>query len=98
NISPYKESELVLKGSTDVGDVSWVVPTAQLTAATSTLGTTLHSWQMTTQGITSVAHRGMLRAAQAMALTGIELINSPQALENVKDEFKIFRRKNEYKC
>lgn len=98
NISPYKESELVLKGSTDVGDVSWVVPTAQLTAATSTLGTTLHSWQMTTQGITSVAHKGMLRAAQAMALTGIELINSPQTLENVKDEFKIFRRKNEYKC
>ena len=62
SISPYVASNEVLAGSTDVSDVSWVVPTAQLTTATSSLGTPLHTWQMTTQGISSFAHKGMLRA------------------------------------
>lgn len=96
SISPYQASELVLKGSTDVGDVSWVVPTAQLTSATSVLGTTLHSWQMTSQGLTTIAHKGMFRAAQSMALTGLEMVTNPERLESVQQEFQAFRKKNDY--
>src|SRR5690606_18963052 len=44
-ISPYQPSDEILMGSTDVGDVSWVVPTAQLSSATAVIGTSLHSWQ-----------------------------------------------------
>ncbi|WP_077328649.1 M20 family metallopeptidase [Virgibacillus siamensis] len=95
-ISPYYESKNILAGSTDVADVSWVVPTAQLTSATSTLGTALHTWQMTSQGLSSFANRGMLRAAGSMALTGITLFESEEDLNNVKKEFQAFRNKHDY--
>lgn len=98
SISPCYESQGILSGSTDVSDVSWVVPTAQLTAATSTLGTSLHTWQMTAQGLSSYAHKGMLRAAGSMALTGIELITSEEKLNKVKEEFNEFKQKNKYTC
>src|SRR5690606_28678295 len=48
-ISDYVAADKVMPGSTDVSDVSWVVPTAQLTTATSAIGTPLHTWQMVTQ-------------------------------------------------
>src|SRR5690606_35634563 len=85
-ISDYVASEEIFYGSTDVADVSWVLPTAQLTAATSTLGTALHSWQMTAQGLSDFANRGMMRAASAMASTGIDLLTSSEKLEQVKKE------------
>lgn len=97
SISPYYESQGILSGSTDVADVSWVVPTAQLTSATSALGTALHTWQMTSQGLTSFANKGMLRAAGSMALTGITLFESEEDLNNVKQEFNQFRKKHDYK-
>ncbi|WP_342387904.1 amidohydrolase [Salinicoccus bachuensis] len=96
-ISPYEGREGILPGSTDVGDVSWVVPTAQLSAATSALGTSLHSWQMTTQGLSDFANRGMMRAASAMAKTGVQLFESKGDLHKIKSEFEQFRLKNEYK-
>jgi aminobenzoyl-glutamate utilization protein B len=96
SISPYYESPGILPGSTDVSDVSWVVPTAQLTAATSALGTALHTWQMTSQGLSSFANKGMLRAAGAMALTGITLFESEEDLAKVKEEFNQFRKTNDY--
>ena len=56
-------------GSTDVGDVSWAVPTAQVRVATCAVGTQLHSWQQTSQGKAPLAHKGMLHAAKIMAAT-----------------------------
>ncbi|WP_163969730.1 M20 family metallopeptidase [Oceanobacillus halotolerans] len=97
-ISPYVESDKILAGSTDVADVSWVVPTAQLSASTSTLGTPLHTWQMTSQGISSYAHKGMLRAAESMALTGIDVLNDKDKLAEIKQEFEAFKAKNPYTC
>ncbi|MDT0162085.1 MULTISPECIES: M20 family metallopeptidase [Bacillus] len=97
-ISPYEPSDGVLSGSTDVSDVSWVIPTAQLTASTSALGTPLHTWQMTAQGISSYAHKGMLRAAEAMALTSIRLLTEKEELEKVQQEFALFRDGNPYTC
>lgn len=97
-ISPYHASNDILSGSTDVSDVSWVVPTAQLTSSTSTLGTNLHTWQMTTQGLSRYALRGTLRAAETMALTGLQVLTNPKDLEAIKEEFNQFRESNDYHC
>lgn len=97
-ISPYHPSEEIMMGSTDVGDVSWVVPTAQLSSATAVIGTSLHTWQMTAQGLTSIANKGMLRAAQAMALTGLHVMQSPEDLQKIKEEFAEFQKDNPYRC
>ncbi|MDX5414208.1 MAG: M20 family metallopeptidase [Rhodobacterales bacterium] len=56
-------------GSTDVGDVSWAVPTVQARVATAALGTPLHTWQQTAQGKAPFAHKGMVHAAKVMAAT-----------------------------
>ena len=48
-----------MAGSTDVGDVSWVCPTAQINAVTEAAGTPGHSWQQVSQGKSSIAHKGM---------------------------------------
>lgn len=71
-------------GSTDVGDVSWTVPTVQALGATCAIGTQLHSWQMTAQGQSSVAHKGMVHVAKVMALTGLDLVTNPELLEAAK--------------
>lgn len=95
-ISPYIPTDKILMGSTDVADVSWVVPTAQLSAATSTLGTPLHTWQMTTQGLSTFAHRGMFRAAGSMALAAIKALNEPSIVTEATEEFEKFIAKNPY--
>ena len=56
-------------GSTDVGDVSWAVPTVQARVATCAMGTPLHTWQQTAQGKAPFAHKGMVHAAKVMAAT-----------------------------
>lgn len=98
SISEYYASNEVLAGSTDVADVSWIVPTAQLSAATSAIGTPLHTWQMTTQGISSFAHTGMLRAAEAMAGTAIELYENPDMLKEIQQEHKRTFANDPYVC
>src|SRR5699024_668196 len=61
---PLFETGEVMSGSTDVGDVSWVTPTAQYITATAATGTSFHTWQMVAQGKTSYAHKGMLHVAK----------------------------------
>ena len=61
-------------GSTDVGDVSWVVPTVQARGATYAIGTPGHSWQLTAQGKTPAAHKGMVHVAKVMAGTAVDAI------------------------
>ncbi len=58
-----------MMGSTDVGDVSWVVPTVQARGATYAIGTPGHSWQLTGQGKSPLAHKGMVHVAKVMAST-----------------------------
>jgi aminobenzoyl-glutamate utilization protein B len=74
-------------GSTDVGDVSWVVPTVQLNAATWVPGTSAHSWQAVAAGGMSIGAKGMMVAAKGMALTAAELFASPATLTAAKAEF-----------
>jgi aminobenzoyl-glutamate utilization protein B len=53
---------------------------------------------MTTQGLSSFANKGMLRAAESMALTGVDLLTSPKSLNEVKHEFDTFKKENPYRC
>lgn len=73
-----------MSGSTDVGDVSWVVPTVQAHGATYAIGTQLHTWQMTAQGKLPTAHKGMVHAAKAMAATAKEVLTNPALLAAAK--------------
>jgi len=66
-VLPLDRPTLGGMGSTDVGDVSWAVPTVQARVATCAVGTPLHTWQMTAQGKAPAAHKGMTHAAKAMA-------------------------------
>jgi aminobenzoyl-glutamate utilization protein B len=91
-VMPYQPKGGVLPISTDVGDVSWNVPTVQLMAATQALGTPGHSWQIVSQGRSSISHMGMLYAEKVMALTGLKLLEHPEICERAKEELN--RRKN----
>jgi aminobenzoyl-glutamate utilization protein B len=73
--------------STDLGDISWNIPTVQLTAATWVPGTPAHSWQAVAAGGTSIGVKGMLVAAKSMALTAIDLFTDPTHIDQAKVEF-----------
>ena len=75
-------------GSSDVGDVSWVVPTGQVYTNCYAAGTAMHSWQATSQGKSSIAHKGMLAAAKVMACVGAELLMDPAKVEKAKADWK----------
>lgn len=74
-------------GSTDVGDVSWVVPVGQVNVNCFAAGTALHSWQAVAQGKSPLAHKGMLTATKVMACTGVELLTKPELLAQVKADW-----------
>ena len=74
-------------GSTDVGDVSWVVPTVQTNVCCYAAGTALHSWQAVAQGKASVAHKGMLTAAKVMACTGADLLENPELIKKAHKDW-----------
>jgi aminobenzoyl-glutamate utilization protein B len=74
-------------GSTDVGDVSWVCPTGQLTTATYVLGTSGHSWQAAAASGMGIGEKGMITAARAMALAGYELMTQPELVRQAREAF-----------
>jgi aminobenzoyl-glutamate utilization protein B len=76
-----------MPGSTDVGDVSWITPTAQLTAATFVMGTPAHSWQATAASGIGIGQKAMIAAAKAMGLAGYELMTKPDLLRKAKETF-----------
>ena len=73
-------------GSTDVADVSWAVPTVSLWGANYAIGTPFHSWQMTAQGKSSIAIKGLTHAAMVMAATGYDLISNKTILDDAWSE------------
>ena len=74
------------KGSTDVGDVSWMVPTARLRIATWVPGTSAHTWQAVSAGGMSIGMKGMMNAAKVIAGTAVDLYNDPETIKNPKKE------------
>jgi len=95
-VLPYKVEETGSGGSTDVGDVSWVVPTAGMRAATFVPGTAGHSWQAVAAGGTSIGTKGMIVAAKTMALTAVDLFKDPTIMAAAKVEL-IRRRGADFK-
>ena len=73
-------------GSTDVGDVSWNTPTGQIVVTTATQGTPAHSWQWVATGKSSVAFKGMLTAAETIAMTAYDILTNPSILEDARKE------------
>ena len=86
------------EGSTDVGDVSWVVPTVQARVATCAVGTPFHSWQTVAQGKAPAAHKGMVHAAKVMAATASALIQSPETLKAARMVHDERQAKTPYQC
>ena len=86
-VLPHADAGLPVEGSTDVGDVSWITPTGQITTCCWPLGTPAHSWQMVASSGSSIGSKGMLFAAKAMAMTGLDLLRNPDLLEKAGAEF-----------
>ncbi|SFB34109.1 aminobenzoyl-glutamate utilization protein B [Rhizobium sp. NFR07] len=87
-IVPLYAGDTSIVGSTDVGSVSWVVPTVQMRGATYAIGTPGHSWQLVAQGKLPAAHKGMAHAAKAMAATAVELFLNPALVEAAKADLQ----------
>ncbi len=91
-------SGMVSRGSTDVGDVSWVVPTSGVRTATWVPGTPAHSWQAVAAGGMSIGRKGMLQAARALAATAWDLYQEPSVLEEAKRELAKRTAMSEYRA
>lgn len=85
-VQPYK-TEAKAYGSTDVGDVSFVVPTVGMGAATWVPGTPAHSWQAVAAGGTSIGHKGMIIAAKSLAMTAVDLFKDRELVTKAREEF-----------
>lgn len=91
-------SEECSPGSTDVGDVSWVVPTAQIRTACYSYGAGSHSWQWTGQGKSSIALKGALLAAEVLFDAAKTLTEKPELVEKAKKEFDKRMSGQKYEC
>ena len=88
-VFPHTPCNPFSPGSTDVGDVSWLTPTAQFTAVTWPSLSPGHSWQNVSCGKTSIAHKGLLYAAKVLAGAAADLMTQPQLLQEAQAEFAI---------
>jgi aminobenzoyl-glutamate utilization protein B len=95
---PFDGNAMNRPGSTDVGDVSWVTPTAQVFGACWAVGTPGHSWQVVAQGKSGAAHKGMLHAAKALAASALDVIYDPDLLARAKAEFHVKTEGKPYLC
>lgn len=96
-VKPLKSTPDAGGGSTDVGDVSYAVPTVGLTTATWAPGVPAHSWQAVACGGTEIGIKGMLVAAKAMALTAIDLYSDTTIIQKAKEEWNTGKGDYKYK-
>ncbi|EMY7924165.1 MULTISPECIES: M20 family metallopeptidase [Klebsiella] len=97
-VAPWAATENVLAGSTDVGDVSRKAPVAQCFSPCFAIGTPLHSWQLVSQGRTSIAHKGMLLAGKILGATAIRLFSDRPLLEASQQELAQVLAVTPYQC
>ncbi len=83
-------------GSTDVGDVSWKVPTLHLSVTTAPAEAPWHAWPVVATGGMSIGHKGMVYAAEVLAATMVDLYADPAKLAAVRQEFEDKTRGVEY--
>ncbi|MBS1633082.1 MAG: amidohydrolase [Bacteroidetes bacterium] len=104
--APSADSAAIIKplqikkdqGSTDVGDVSYVVPTGGVEIATWVPGTSAHSWQAVASSGRDLGVKGMIGAAKALAFTAIDLFTNPDLSEKAKEEFRNSKGDYQYKA
>nr|WP_318344620.1 amidohydrolase [Muricauda sp. D6] len=92
-VQPYQETARAY-GSTDVGDVSYTVPTAGLGTATWVPGTPAHSWQAVAAGGMSIGTKGMMVAAKTLALTAMDIFENTEVIDDAKKELEERRGKD----
>jgi len=86
------------QGSTDVGDVSYVVPTVGVFTASWVPGTSAHSWQAVASGGTDIGIKGMIVASKTLAFTAIDLFTNPALIKKAKEEFIQTKGNYQYKA
>ena len=94
---PYVPSSRTRPGSTDVGDVTYTVPTCELHVAAACLGTIAHTWQMAGQAGSGIGHKGLLKAGEVIALCCIRTMRDPEALKLARAE-TLERNGGRYVC
>jgi len=87
-VAPFEVIEIGTGGSTDVGDVSWMVPTAGLRTATWVPGTSAHTWQAVAAGGMSIGKKGMMNAAKTLTLTALDIFKNPAVIDKAKAELE----------
>lgn len=85
-VLPYSGEGKLSFASSDVGDVSWICPLAQISMTTMPIGAALHSWQVVSVGKSAMAKKGMLQAGKVMAASAIELFENPEIVRAAKEE------------
>jgi aminobenzoyl-glutamate utilization protein B len=98
HVVPMGTTRTPMVGSTDVGDVSWVVPTVQAHCSTYAIGTPGHSWQLTAQGKTPAAHKGMVHVAKVMAATAVQAIMDEALIPRAKADLAARTKDHPYVC
>ncbi len=88
DLNAFEEVPTFLHGSTDVGDVSWLVPTGQVYVATEAYGTPPHTWQIVSQGKSGYAHKGMLQAGKVLAASAVQALMDPELILTAKAEHR----------
>ena len=88
DVAPFKAKHPDIPGSSDVGNVSWKVPTVQVLTTCNPYATTDHSWQYTASAGMNIGMTGMLYAAGIMGLTGLKLVQNTDILTKAKEEFE----------
>ena len=89
---------VAMKGSADLGDVSWKVPAAYFYGTTWAAGTPPHSWQAAAQGKSSIAHKGMLHAAKVLSCVGYDFLTDSGLVRRAKAELLETLDGREYVC
>jgi aminobenzoyl-glutamate utilization protein B len=97
-VVPYGTKGAPMMGSTDLGDVSWAVPTVQARVATHAIGTPGHSWQITAQGKSGQAKKGMVHAAKLMAGVAVEALTDPGLIAAAKADHRTRTDAMPYVC
>ncbi len=97
SIMPWTDEETGGAGSTDVADISWVVPTGRMAAATGVIGQPGHSWQISACSGMSIGHKGMFMAGKVLAEAGLRLMADPEKLAKAKAEFDERTKDNPYR-
>jgi aminobenzoyl-glutamate utilization protein B len=86
-VGPFLVLPGAMPASTDVGDVSWVVPTVGLSAATWVPGTAAHTWQAIAAGGMSIGNKGMVVAAKTIAMTAVDVLTNAELVAAAREEY-----------